>query len=67
MRKVRAAGRRLREGCETGGARDEEWNAAARKESLGVRRKGDLSDLRRGRKDKRRVNTTNDRWYVTKL
>lgn len=50
-----------------GGATVEEWNDAARQEGLGVKRKADLSDFRRGLKDKRLVHTTNDRWYVTKL
>jgi len=50
-----------------GGATVEDWNTAARQEGLGVRRKADLSDFRRGLKDKKKVHTTNDRWYVTRL
>ena len=50
-----------------GGATVEDWNAAARQEGLGVKRKADLSDFRRGLKDKRLVHTTSDRWYVTRL
>ena len=49
-----------------GGATVEEWNAAARQEGLGVKRKADLRDFRKALKDKRTVHTTNDRWYVTK-
>ncbi len=50
-----------------GGATVEEWNAAARQEGLGVKRKADLHDFRKALKDKRLVHTTNDRWYVTRL
>ena len=50
-----------------GGATVEEWNAAARQEDLGVKRKADLRDFRKVLKDKQRVHTTTDRWYVTKL
>ena len=50
-----------------GGATIEDWNAAAREEGLGLRRKADLRDFRKALKDKRLVHTTNDRWYVTKL
>ena len=50
-----------------GGATIEDWNAAARQEGLGVKRKADLRDFRKALKDKRLVHTTNDRWYVTKL
>ena len=49
------------------GATVEEWNAAARLEGLGVKRKADLRDFRKALKDKQRVHTTADRWYVTKL
>ncbi len=50
-----------------GGATIEDWNTAARQEGLGVKRKADLSDVRRGLKNKHLVHTTNDRWYVTRL
>ena len=49
------------------GATIEEWNTAAREEGLGVKRKADLRDFRKALKDKQRVHTTNDRWYVTRL
>ena len=50
-----------------GGATKEDWYAAARQEGFGVKRKADLHDFRKALKDKKRVHTTNDRWYVTKL
>ncbi len=50
-----------------GGATVEEWNNAARQESLGVKRKADLRDFRKALKDKQQVHTTSDRWYVTRL
>ncbi len=50
-----------------GGATIEDWNAAAREEGLGVKRKADLRDFRKALKDKRLAHTTLDRWYVTKL
>ena len=50
-----------------GGATVEDWNAAARQEGLGVKRKADLRDFRKALKDKQRVHTSGDRWYVTKL
>ena len=49
-----------------GGATIEEWNAAARREGLG-KRSASLYDFRKALKDKQRVHTTGDRWYVTKL
>ncbi len=49
------------------GATIEDWNMAAREAGLGVTRKADLRDFRKALKDKQRVHTTNDRWYVTRL
>ena len=49
------------------GATVEEWNAAARQEGMGVKRKADLHDFRKALKDKGLAHTTMDRWYVTKL
>ena len=49
------------------GATKEDWYAAARGVGLGVKRKADLHDFRKALKDKKRVHTTADRWYVTRL
>ena len=49
------------------GATVEDWNAAARQEGIGVKRKADLRDFRKALKDKRRVHTSGDRWYITRL
>ncbi len=49
-----------------GGATVEDWNIAAREVDLGVKRKADLRDFRKALKDKKRIHTTADRWYVTK-
>lgn len=43
----------------------EEWNDAARSEGIGVRRRADLSDIRRTLKSKKLAHSTMDRWYIT--
>lgn len=43
----------------------DEWNAKARQEGLGVKRRTDLMDLRKTLRDKRLVHTYAERWYVS--
>ncbi len=48
------------------GATVEEWNVAARQQGLG-KRSASLYDFRKALKDKKRVHTTGDRWYITTI
>jgi hypothetical protein len=44
----------------------EDWNAKARDNGLGVKRRTDLMDYRKALKDKRLIHSYLDRWYVTR-
>jgi hypothetical protein len=54
----------LREGM-PGGLLTEEWNAKARVEGIGLKRRSDLGDLRRALKEKGLVHAYADRWFIT--
>ncbi len=47
------------------GMTQDEWNDQARDAGLGVKRRGDLLDLRSALKRKGLAHTYADKWYVT--
>jgi hypothetical protein len=52
--------------AEPAGLLTEEWNARAREEGIGVKRRATLMDIRKALKDKKMVHCYLDRWHITR-